>query len=177
MIGRRLAGLFFLPLSRLGRFWRPIYGRMGGLETAILSALIVALLLFAAYFTTARRERESGLDPSYAREVYLYRPPRAEAKASLLPEGARRLAAALGSDLASEGQVAVYAAAGGRASGCGLVAEGRAVRLLSPAGISSDGCDPAATGLWLYGPKPRRRFPGVAPFSAACWFQPQQLRS
>ena len=149
------------------------YSRMDGLELAILAAVVVALLLFVAYFAAARREK--GLDPFYAREVYLLLPGSEGSPAFPgAPPGlaaAEHAAARLGAEVATAGQVAVYAASGGRALGCGLVAEGRAVQLLPGGAVA--GCGPAALGVWLYGPKPRRLYPGVAPFDGAHWFQLQ----
>jgi hypothetical protein len=125
---------------------------MEGLDFAILAAALVAVLLFVVYLVKSRAER--GQEPHYAREVYLYRGlPRAPSLAT-----ARRAAAALGAEVAARAQVAIYRSAGGHASGHGFVAEGD--------------CVPPDCGVWLYGPKPWRGTPHVAPFNGAHWYQP-----
>ena len=120
---------------------------------AVAAITILALALIALYAAATVREREQGHDPYWFKEVYLYRgggpPP--------------------GAEFATLAQVRVYRRAGGGA-GHGYAADGGR---LWPTGAGRGA--PAAGGpaVWLYGPKPRRGTPGVAPFDAARGVQPR----
>ncbi len=131
-------------------------------NVTILAAFLLALVLLVMYFVASARER--GTRPSYAREVYLRSGSSALAQAlAQAPPSA--------SAYATVAQVAAYAAAGGDATGYGEVADGRCARLGSGAGLVFADRSPYC-GMWVYGPKPRRGDPDVAPFSRDYWFQP-----
>jgi hypothetical protein len=130
-------------------------------RVASVLATIIALALLVAYFV--KKQQERGQDPYYNKEVYFYEDSNAW--------GAT--AARFRADIASMAQVKIYTTAGGEDKGCGLVFEnGKIVERAAPetcAALPSGAY--ASCGVWLYGPKPGRGTPGVAPFSAGVWFQ------
>jgi hypothetical protein len=141
----------------------------------VLTCALVAAVLLVVYFVASHRER--GRSPHYAQEVYLYRVEHS-APGEPSPDPAA-VAVAHRAALATQAQVALYAAAGGSARGRGQVAGGACVGLTpaakGPLAVTAGA--PAGCGAWLYGAKPRRGSPGVAPFSDGLWFQPAGARA
>ena len=74
-----------------------------------------------------------------------------------------------GAKIATQAQVATYTRLGGHAPGYAL-----ALALANDSGkLVSVSTDPAPTGVWLYGPRPRRDSPNINPFNCSHWFQPE----
>jgi hypothetical protein len=139
----------------------------------VLALIIVIIILAMVAFgwqTYARR----GNTPSLTHEVFLHFDPDNAAPDAT---AANSIAASLRSAVATPGQVAIYAADGGKAAAPGLTSSGDVywvpgVLYAGPSAIEKLGSGTSFPfGVWIFGPKPAKGTSLIAPFGGTSWYQ------
>ena len=90
---------------------------------------------------------------------------------------ASQIASGLGVEVATSGQLAYYASAGGTTGWYGITSTGDVLSTPGPTYSPSNyvvaaPCAQMPYGVWLYGPKPPVGAQNVSPFNCSGWFQP-----
>lgn len=136
--------------------------------------ILVLIIVVTVHLGRKKTNGGGGEYPQVSAEVFLYYDP---SKSSPSLSRASQIASGLGVEVATPGQLAYYASAGGTTGWYGITSTGDVLSTPGPTYSPSNyvvaaPCAQMPYGVWLYGPKPPVGAQNVSPFNCSGWFQP-----